>query len=69
MRKPKASQRSQHTTADEKRIEDEWEGVDLEKLEPEVVELDPSLVGTIHARRRPQQAMRSKRQHRKPKAD
>lgn len=52
MRKPSAAKHSRRMTVDEKQIEAEWNGVDLEKLEPEVVELDPSLVETIHARRR-----------------
>jgi predicted DNA binding CopG/RHH family protein len=39
-------------TNDEKRVDGEWGRVDLTKLEPEVVELDPTVVEAIHARRR-----------------
>ena len=52
MQKPRASSGNRRMTADEKQIEAEWKGVDLDKLEPEVVELDPTLVEAIHARRR-----------------
>ena len=41
MQKPRASSGNRRMTADEKQIEAEWKGVDLDKLEPEVVELDP----------------------------
>lgn len=43
MPKPKGSKRSRRKSADQKRVEAQWAGVDLDALEPTAADLDPVL--------------------------
>lgn len=51
MRNRKAS-KPKEMTRDEKQLEAEWEGVDLDNLEPETLELDPVLRERIRSQDR-----------------